>query len=122
MNEWHAGIPVPAVGRMVHYVAYGSADGTHPQACRPALVTEVGAWVDEEVRPLDDSTQRRRILVQRFDPIAVGARVITPSGEFTHGALVHDAGHEPHDLDAPIPDLCTGRLHPGGTWHWPTLR
>lgn len=32
----------PSVGRIVHYVARGSADGRFPSACRAAVVTEVG--------------------------------------------------------------------------------
>jgi hypothetical protein len=32
---------IPSVGRVVHYVARGSADGVFPVACRAALVTEV---------------------------------------------------------------------------------
>ena len=31
----------PTVGRIVHYVAPGSADGTYPPAHRAAIVTEV---------------------------------------------------------------------------------
>lgn len=33
---------LPSVGRVVHYVARGSADGRFPKACRAATVTEVG--------------------------------------------------------------------------------
>jgi hypothetical protein len=31
----------PSVGRVVHYVARGSADGVFPVACRAAIVTDV---------------------------------------------------------------------------------
>lgn len=31
----------PSVGRIVHYVSRGSADGVYPAACRAAIVTEV---------------------------------------------------------------------------------
>ena len=30
----------PEIGRPVHYVSYGSADGKYPSTCRAALVTE----------------------------------------------------------------------------------
>jgi hypothetical protein len=30
----------PTVGRMVHYVSYGSADGRYKSKCRAAVVTE----------------------------------------------------------------------------------
>lgn len=32
---------MPSVGRIVHYVARGSADGVFPVACRAAIVTDV---------------------------------------------------------------------------------
>ena len=32
---------VPSVGRAVHYVARGSADGIFPSACRAATITDV---------------------------------------------------------------------------------
>ena len=32
----------PSIGRVVHYVARGSADGVFPPVCRAADVTEVG--------------------------------------------------------------------------------
>jgi hypothetical protein len=31
----------PSVGRIVHYMARGSADGVFPVTCRAAIVTEV---------------------------------------------------------------------------------
>jgi hypothetical protein len=31
----------PAVGRWVHYVSRGSADGIFPKVCRAAVITEV---------------------------------------------------------------------------------
>ena len=33
--------PTPTVGRIVHYRAHGSPDGTHKAAARAAVVTEV---------------------------------------------------------------------------------
>lgn len=32
----------PSVGRVVHYVARGSADGVFPPVCRAAIITDVG--------------------------------------------------------------------------------
>jgi hypothetical protein len=52
---------IPTVGRIVHYVARGSADGRFPKVCRAALVTEVAA---------DEST--------------VGLCAINPTGLFFH--------------------------------------
>lgn len=31
----------PSIGRIVHYMAHGSADGTYPKKCRAAVVTDV---------------------------------------------------------------------------------
>lgn len=52
---------IPSVGRIVHYVARGSADGRFPKTCRAALVTEVAT---------DGST--------------VGLCAINPTGLFFH--------------------------------------
>lgn len=38
---------VPSIGRDVHYVAPGSADGRYPPAHRAAKITEI-PWVGEE--------------------------------------------------------------------------
>ncbi|MFJ9240992.1 hypothetical protein ACIRJ3_39145 [Streptomyces anulatus] len=34
-------IPTPTIGRIVHYVSRGSADGRYPSTCRAAIVTVV---------------------------------------------------------------------------------
>jgi hypothetical protein len=34
-------VPIPSVGRDVHYVSRGSADGKFPSTCRAAKVTQV---------------------------------------------------------------------------------
>ena len=31
----------PSVGRMVHYVSYGTPGGEYPSVCRAAVITEV---------------------------------------------------------------------------------
>lgn len=36
-----AGPQKPSVGRMVHYVARGSADGKYKSVCRASVITEV---------------------------------------------------------------------------------
>lgn len=35
--------PKPSVGRIVHYVSYGSADGTHKSGHKAAMITDVRA-------------------------------------------------------------------------------
>lgn len=66
---------IPTVGRIVHYVARGSADGRFPKVCRAALVTEVAA---------DEST--------------VGLCAINPTGLFFHplsdGGCVYESDAE----------------------------
>lgn len=32
---------IPSVGRMVHYMAYGSKDGTYPSIARAAVIAEI---------------------------------------------------------------------------------
>lgn len=51
----------PSIGRIVHYVARGSADGRFPSVCRAAIVTEVDA---------DEST--------------IGLVALNPTGFFFH--------------------------------------
>jgi hypothetical protein len=34
-------MPTPTIGRIVHYVSRGSADGRYPSTCRAAIVTAV---------------------------------------------------------------------------------
>lgn len=109
----------PTVGRMVHYVSWGSpvrADGTqaYVQQCRAAVVTEVGAWVDQEVT--EDGPGLRTVR-QRFDRFALGLHVMNPTGVFDNLACQHGDGE---DATAPT-DMCGGLAYRGGTWHHPCL-
>jgi hypothetical protein len=36
----------PSVGRIVHYVSYGTPGGEYPSVCRPAMITAVGDNVE----------------------------------------------------------------------------
>jgi hypothetical protein len=106
----------PSVGRIVHYVSYGTppaADGSQAFAslCRAAIVTEVG----EDGR--------------------VGLTAINPTGLFFHSLA--DGGCDFHDGAETIgpPDCPNVQQHGapfrycacgwmeasyrGGTWHWP---
>lgn len=65
--------PVPSVGRDVHYVARGSADGVFPSICRAAKITEV---VDE-------------------DEAVASLCVFNPSGLFFDKALPYDETNHP---------------------------
>jgi hypothetical protein len=58
----------PSVGRIVHYVSYGTPAGEYGKECRAAIVTQVnGPGADEHER--------------------VGVAVLNPSGMFFHDDL-----------------------------------
>lgn len=65
----------PSVGRIVHYVARGSADGAFPIACRAAVITELNA---KGIRSL------------------LSLAVLNPTGMHFHQDTLHDEdGKEP---------------------------
>ena len=72
----------PSIGRKVHYVARGSADGVFPPVCRSAEVTEVG-----DLGSSEPSADR------------VGLCVINPTGLFFHpmamGGVPYSPNNEP---------------------------
>lgn len=82
----------PTVGRVVHYVARGSADGVFPPTCRTAFITEVEAV---DVAGVDAELQR------------VGLMVANPTGLFFHSLA--DGGCE----------HWVAEERRGGSWHWP---
>jgi hypothetical protein len=89
----------PSVGRMVHYVSYGTPGGEYLTACRAAIVTEV-----DPVHQLDGTT-------------SAGLCVLNPTGLFFNRGALYDEGEqlkpgESRDF------LCGDRDYPGGTWHW----
>jgi hypothetical protein len=81
----------PTIGRVVHYVSYGTPGGEYGKECRAAIVTEVGDY-PEGVSDAD------------MDNIAVpvGLCVLNPTGQFfNRGVMQSELGRE------------------GGSWHWP---
>lgn len=38
----------PSVGRIVHYVSYGTPGGEYPSVCRAAIITEVSGYAPPE--------------------------------------------------------------------------
>lgn len=80
----------PSVGRIVHYVAYGTPGGEFPAGvCRAAIVTEIGTdWDDTTGEPTQTKT--------------VGLCVLNPTGQFFNRGLTQD-----EETKRP------------GTWHWP---
>ena len=109
-------MPKPSVGRIAHYVSYGTpvaADGTqaHTSECRAAVITELTG--------------------DPADPTQVGLAVFNPTGMFFNRAVSYNAGEEtPGDPSCPSADThgqpfryCAcgwAEAAPkGGTWHWP---
>jgi len=79
----------PSVGRIVHYVSYGTPGGEYPKACRAAVVTEThGPDASGEVVSLAVLNPGGLFFAQRC---AQGDEL---TGEHPPGAY-------------------------GGTWHWP---
>jgi len=87
--------PEPSIGRIVHYVSYGTPGGEYKPACRAAIVTEV------------DSK----------DPTRVGLCVLNPTGQFFHslsaGGCTQYEGGPSGTSEAVAPS------YRGGSWHWP---
>ncbi len=72
----------PSVGRIVHYVAYGTPGGEFPSGvCRAAIVTEVAGLGDQSLAP--DGTP------------TIGICVANPTGLFFNRAIFHDAAKKP---------------------------
>jgi hypothetical protein len=80
----------PSVGRVVHYVSYGTPGGEYTSQCRAAMVTAVdGPAVDP-------------VTLQPTESTIVDLCVFTPTGQFFNQGCVQME----HARD-------------GGTWHWP---
>lgn len=79
----------PSVGRIVHYVSYGTPGGEYTSECRAATITEV-----PKASPVDAATHR--VANEEWCVLFV----MNPSGVFFNTCR--------HD-EAKIP----------GTWHWP---
>ncbi|GAA3550706.1 hypothetical protein GCM10022419_033720 [Nonomuraea rosea] len=97
---------VPSVGRIVHYVSYGTPGGEFKQECRAAIITETNT---------SDT---------------VGLCVLNPTGQFFNRTVTyHDGSETPgtpgcDGLHAAGPHRYCGcgwmeASLKGGTWHWP---
>lgn len=84
----------PAIGRIVHYVAYGTPGGEFPCTCRAVVITEV------------------------VDEWTVGLAVLNPTGMFFNRGVIR---HPDDPADIAKGARCTSgeRAYLGGTWHWP---
>jgi hypothetical protein len=85
----------PSVGRVVHYVSYGTPGGEYKSECRAAIVTAVGRDPEQVVAGLSPGETAR--CAQELDLC-----VLNPTGLFFNQGVKQD---EP------------GKR--GGTWHWP---
>lgn len=84
----------PSVGRIVHYVSYGTPGGEYTSQCRAAVVTEVPKYLVAE--PMDGCPNGTD------DEWIASLAVLNPTGTFFNQNVPQDE-HE----------------HAGGTWHWP---
>lgn len=95
----------PSVGRIAHYVSYGTPGGEYASKCRAAVITEVGCWVTQTTQYVvahDNTEQRRaRDIRQWFVEDACSLAVLNPTGEF-----FNECQHDEVDKA-------------GGTWHFP---
>lgn len=85
----------PSVGRVVHYVSYGTPGGEYASQCRAAVVTEV-----------DDPNGAN------VDLGRAGLAVLNPTGMFFHALAAGGCRYE-------HPDSGPNGSPRGGTWHWP---
>lgn len=84
----------PSVGRVVHYVSYGTPGGEYGKRCRDAHVTEVS----------DADSQ------------LVGLAVLNPTGLFFRSLAGGGCRYQDPGTAVPSPAGADG-----GTWHWPEL-
>lgn len=79
----------PSVGRIVHYVSYGTPGGEYPSVCRAAIVTAVDTY--------QDCVGGGGLHIGH-----VSLCVLNPEGMFFNRAVLQSEDE-----------------HRGGTWHWP---
>ena len=91
---------VPSVGRIVHYVSYGTPNGEHAMCCRAAIITEVPHYLSTE--PLDGCPNGTNVVTQ------ASLAVFNPEGLFLK-------------LGATQAGTCALEADQGGTWHWPEI-
>lgn len=90
----------PSIGRTVHYVSRGSADGRFPKACRAATITDVRA-------------------VPFGTHVEVTLFIMNPGGTFHDAAVPYHEGVDIEGEGSPPTGLCEGKDYGPGTWHWP---
>lgn len=89
----------PSIGRIVHYVSYGTPGGEYGRECRAAIITQVHS---------DDPVPEHGVP-------DTGLFVANPTGLFLNEKVRHDPGRTAGEDT----NLCYGLDCEGGTWHWP---
>ncbi|MFI2663266.1 hypothetical protein [Micromonospora carbonacea] len=84
----------PSVGRIVHYVSYGTPGGEYTSQCRAAIV----AGVPVGALPVADPDRAEE---WDSDAVVVDLVVLNPTGLFFNRCPQSEDNHQ------------------GGTWHWP---
>ena len=87
----------PSVGRIVHYVSYGTPGGEYTSQCRAAIIAAVAGDPDG----LGDPTDSCDLVV------------LNPTGLFFNRCEYDEGG------TSDTPGAPTARSYRGGTWHWP---
>lgn len=90
----------PSVGRIVHYVSYGTPGGEYASQCRAAIVTAA-----ESIPP---SPGEARLIEDGHD---VSLCVLNPEGQFFNQHVPYDQWDSSEARPEAQPK--------GGTWHWP---
>lgn len=93
-------MPTPSVGRIVHYVSYGTPGGEYGRECRAAFITEV---TPTDVEP--------GMAVLTEDAYRVSLCVLNPTGQFFNQHVPYDQWDQT--------EARPGAKPKGGTWHWP---
>ncbi|WP_406168862.1 hypothetical protein [Streptomyces sp. NBC_00996] len=83
-------MPQPSVGRIVHYVSYGTPGGEYTSQCRAAIITAV------------EPSEGEGTLANMNGEERVSLAVLNPTGMFFNQGCRHSEGAQT-----------------GGTWHWP---
>lgn len=84
----------PSVGRVVHYVSYGTPKGEYQSMCRAAIISAVSEDAEFDKKTLE--------LAGGIYHYPVSLVVLNPEGLFFNKNVEYDD---------------TGKK--GGTWHWP---
>jgi hypothetical protein len=90
----------PSVGRIVHYVSYGTPGGEYPKTCRAAIVTGLG-----ELLPYPQHGDGPEDLGDDDAQLA-DLCVLNPTGQFFNQGVPQD-------------ERTARDGREGGTWHWP---